>query len=103
MISRRAPRLLARFSPGERWFPDDVIDVVAHGDGRLISVTVTRRRAGEPQVLIRGFEAAPATECLREICRWLRSIEAAAERSPDAVLDWAADLAKRIVDAVYGA
>jgi hypothetical protein len=100
MSAGRTTRPVARIAPGDRWFPAEIRDVVAHSDGRLVSVTVTRVHGGASQVLMREFEIAPANTAFREICRWLRALATVDGGSQDQVLDWSVDVASRIVDAL---
>ena len=99
-MSGRTTRPVARIAPADRWFPPDVMDVVAHSDGRLVSVTVARVRDGKSQVLMREFETAPRDAAFREICRWLRALATVDDGSGEPTLDWSVDVASRIVDAL---
>ena len=76
-MSGRTTRPVARIAPADRRFPPDVMDVVAHSDGRLVSVTVARVR----EVL--GDEVATTLE------RMARAVEAGS------VTPTAADLEKQ--------
>lgn len=100
MSVRRTARPVARIAPGDRWFPPDMKDIVAHSDGRLVSLTVTCVRDGASQVLMREFEAAPGDVAFREISRWLSELATVDGPSGERVLDWSVDIASRVVDAL---
>lgn len=96
---RKSARPVARFAAGERWFPYGISEVVAHTDGRFLSVAVTRSQDGRGQVVMQEFECAEPDACLRELRFWLRRIAALEPPMDPRATEWADSLARRIVGA----
>jgi len=91
---------VARFGAGEHWFPYGISEVVAHTDGRFVSVAVTRSSEGRGMVMMHEFDCGQPDPCLRDLRWWLRGV-ASLEPPLDArATEWADSLARRILSAV---
>lgn len=107
----RAPVLmrgLLRLRADERWFPDDIAEIDAKVSdaplpARVLTVDVTRRRAGQGAVVARAFPCIPAYACFRDLCWWLRTVVPYEPEVEAQVAEWSAAMAERIVDAAQEA
>jgi hypothetical protein len=98
---RKSARPVARFGAGERWFPYGISEVVAHTDGRFVSVAVTCSSEGRGRVLMHEFGCEESDTCLRELRFWLRSIAAISPPVDPRATEWADAIARRILAAVH--
>jgi hypothetical protein len=99
-IERKSARPVARFGPSERWFPYGIGEVVAHTDGRFLSVAVTRTSDGRGMVLMHEFECAEVDACLRELRWWLRGIAALEPPIDPRATEWADSVSRRVLAAL---
>jgi hypothetical protein len=107
----RAPVLMnsvLRLRAGERWFPDDIVEIDAKVSdallpARVLTVDVTRRRAGKGAIVSRSFPCMPAYACYRDLCWWLRTVAPYDADVEDRVAEWSAAMAERIADAAQEA
>lgn len=97
---RSSTRQLARFSAGDRWFPYGISEVVAHGDGRFVSIAVSCARDGRNMVLMNQFSCVEGDACLREMRTWLRFAAGVDSAVDSRATEWADLLARRIVAAL---
>ena len=98
------PRRLLRLGPGERWFPDEIVEIEATFDdttpAHVLVVHATRRRAGRGAVVSRAFQCVPAFACERDLAWWLRTLPSYDPEVEDNVVAWSTATAERIVAAM---
>ena len=99
-IERKIARHLVRFGAGERWFPYGISEVVAHTDGRFLSIAVTRSSSGRGTVLMNEFDCEEGDACLRELRFWLRSVAALEPPLDPRATEWSDSISRRILEAV---
>jgi hypothetical protein len=99
---RLSPRHVARVGHRDVWFPEGLSEVVAHTDGRFLSVTLTGIASGPGKVWIEEFDCGAREPCFAQLREWLCKRGAGGDdRAPEHIAAWAADVAGRIVDALY--
>ncbi|HET7843503.1 MAG TPA: hypothetical protein VFL14_05090 [Xanthomonadales bacterium] len=101
-------RTVMRLRPGERWYPDEIVEIEAKVSdallpARVLTVDVTRRRSGRGAVVSRSFPCIPAYACYRDLCWWLRTLPSYDPEIEDMVVEWSSAVAERLVDAAQEA
>lgn len=101
-------RTVMRLRPGERWFPDEIVEIEAKVSdallpARVLTVDVTRKRSGRGAIVSRSFPCIPAYACYRDLCCWLRTLPTYDPEVEEMVVEWSSAIAERLVDAAQEA
>jgi len=101
-MSNGSPRHVARVGHWDVWFPDGLSEVVAHTDGRYLSVTLTAIASGRGKVYVVEFACEQRDPCLAQLRDWLRGVGAQGNgHAAHHVAAWADDVSTRIINALY--
>jgi hypothetical protein len=102
LVSNGSPRPVARVGHGDVWFPDGLTEVVAHTDGRFLSVTLTALSTDIGRVWVEEFECAKRDACLAQLREWLGRLGAIGNAHAALhVAKWAGEVSERIIAALY--
>jgi hypothetical protein len=101
-ISSGTPRHVARVGHGDVWFPDGLSELVAHTDGRYLSVTLTALSTSSGKVWVEEFSCVERDPCHAELREWLRNVGSLGNtHAAPHVANWAGEVADRIIAALY--
>lgn len=102
MNSKGSPRLVARVAHRDTWFPDGLTEVVAHTDGRYLSVTLTGVSSAPGKAWVAQFACDEREACLAELREWLRCRGSEGNaHAPQHIASWSAEVASRLIDALH--
>ena len=102
IMSNGSPRPVARVGHGDFWFPDGLSEVVAHSDGRYLSVTLTGISTGAGKVWVEEFACDERDACFAALRIWLHGIGATGNaHAAQHVANWAGEVSERVIAALY--